>query len=113
MRDSYVFVSTSGRREIRQPTGREGCEGAARLVHQFAARQALHDLPRSLRQHRVQLHSRMPDLAESIEQPDVVPGLRRSRLPELRRATESHQARCAASRGQQAAELIIRKMLIG
>lgn len=98
---------SSGRRAVRQPTGRAGCAGAASPVHQFAARQALHDLPRRLREHRVQLHSRMPDLAEPVEESDVVPGpRRRSRLPELRRATGSHQARRAASRGQQAAELV-------
>lgn len=56
----------------------------------------------------------MPDFAEPVEGPDGVPGpRRRSRLPELRRATRSHQARRAASGGQQAAELVIRKTLIG
>ena len=90
------FCLSSGRREVRQSEGREGCEGAARPVHQFAACQALHDLPRRLREHGVQLHSRMPDLAESVEEPADPGPRRRSRLSELRRAAGSHEARRVA-----------------
>jgi len=103
---------SSGRREICQPAGRAGCAGTACFVHQFATRQALHDLSRRLREHRVQLHSRMPDLAEPVKEPDVSGPRRRSRLPELRHVAGPHQARRVASRGQQAAELVIRKTLI-
>lgn len=101
--DSRVSLSlSSGHRKVRQPASRAGCAGAVGPVHQFAARQALRDLPRRLREHRVQLHSRMPDLAEPVEGPDVVPGSRRrSRLPDVRHATGSYQARRAASRSQQ------------
>lgn len=52
----------------------------------------------------MQLHPRMSDLAESVEEPDGR-SRRRSRLPELRPGPGPHQARRAAPRGHQAVEL--------